>query len=295
MIAVSDAFKKFKSRLELTEGEQKDASRRHKDVREFLRKSFDVETDFLTGSYDRWTKTKPLKDIDIFFVLGQGEEGYRHKGPAVILEKFRKVLVPQYRQHNVSLGRRSVSIDFGIPAVEDSTGDQVMSIDVVPAFRSDSHFQIPDRETQKWVFTDPMLHAKLATEANKAFSEEWKPLVKMIKKWNETNEKPVVPNFLLEVMALKLFVPPFSGGYPYELKGFFATASDRIGEVWPDPANVGPPVSDQMDAGKVQKSKSELRRAEETVSRAIRLGGNEREGSALQEWRKLFGPLFPLS
>lgn len=99
----------------------------------------------------------------------------------------------------------------------------------------------------------------------------------------------------LEVMALHLFVPPFSGGYPYELKGFFSTAAARIGEVWSDPAQLGPPVSDQMDDAKTRAARAAFLGAEESVSRAIRLVQNGRQGDALQEWGRLFGPLFPLS
>lgn len=295
MITITDAFKKFKSRLELTQGEQKDASRRQTDIREFLREEFEIETDFLTGSYARATKTKPLKDVDIFFVLGKDEAGYRDKKPSVILEKIRETLASRYGERNVSPGRRSVQVDFGIKAVEDTTGDQVMSVDVVPAFTVSSHYEIPDRVREEWVATNPEVHTELATKANKAFSEEWKPLVKMIKKWNQTNDKPVKPSFLLEVMALELFVPPFSGGYTYELKGFFATAADRVAEVWSDPADLGPPVSDQMDAGKVQQAVAAFRNAEEAASRAILLARDGRQGEALRVWRNLFGPLFPLS
>lgn len=295
MITVTDAFKKFKSRLELTEQEQKDASRRQTDIREFLREQFEIETDFLTGSYARWTKTKPLKDVDIFFVLAKAEAAYRGKKPSVVLDKFRVALAPRYGERNVSPGRRSVQVDFGIQAVEDATDDQVMSVDVVPAFRAASHYEIPDRVTEEWVATDPEVHAELATKANQDFSEEWKPLVKMIKKWNHATGKPVKPSFLLEVMALELFVPPFQGGYPYELKGFFATAADRVGEVWSDPAKLGPPVSDQMDSLKVQPAAEALRKAEEAATRAIRLAQAGREWDAVREWRNLFGPLFPLS
>lgn len=295
MITISDAFKKFKSRLELTQREQGDASRRQTDVREFLREQFEIEMDFLTGSYARWTKTKPLKDIDIFIVLGKKERSYRDKEPEAILGKFRELLAPKYGEDRVSLGRRSVQVDFGVQAVEDATDDQVMSVDVVPAFRKGPHYEIPDRTTGKWVSTDPEIHAELATNANRAFAEEWKPLVKMIKKWNQTNGKPVKPSFLLEVMALDLFVPPFAGGYPHELKGFFATAADRVDEVWSDPAKLGPPVSDQMDALRVQQAVVAIRKAEEMTSRAIRTARSGREGDALDEWRKLFGPLFPLS
>jgi hypothetical protein len=96
-------------------------------------------------------------------------------------------------------------------------------------------------------------------------------------------------------MALQIFVPPFSGGYPYELKSFFATAAERVSDIWEDPASLGPPVSDQMDSPKVAKAREAFVRAEGAVSRALRLARDGRNGEALQEWRKLFGPLFPLS
>ena len=71
MITVAEAFKKFRGRLELTKQEQDDASRRQNEIRDYLKTKFDIERDFLTGSYRRWTKTKPLKDVDIFCVLGK--------------------------------------------------------------------------------------------------------------------------------------------------------------------------------------------------------------------------------
>ena len=69
MLTVDEAFRKFKSRLELNEREKQNASKRHTEVREHIRAKFNIDRDFLTGSYARYTKTKPLKDIDIFFVL----------------------------------------------------------------------------------------------------------------------------------------------------------------------------------------------------------------------------------
>ena len=62
MITVTEAFEKFRQRLELSETERKSAIKRHTEVRECIRGTFGVDRDFLTGSYDRHTKTKPLKD-----------------------------------------------------------------------------------------------------------------------------------------------------------------------------------------------------------------------------------------
>lgn len=295
MISVSDAFLKFKSRLELTDKEQSDASRRQQRVRELLRYAFDLEKDILSGSYARRTKTKPLEDVDIFCILGPKEQRYRSENPSRLLEAFQKALAEDYGSDSVKLQRRSVQIDFGVMAVDDDSADQVMSVDTVPAFNKGKHYEIPDAKTSSWIKTDPEVHKELATKANKAFSEQWVPIVKMLKKWNRTHGKPVTPSFLVEVMALKLFIPPFSGGYPYELKSFFANAAERIGEVWDDPAELGPPVSDQMDTSKIKTARQALTQAEHAVSRAIRLARDGRNGDALQEWRKLFGPLFPLS
>ena len=76
MLPVDEAFRKFKSRLELNAREQANASARQTEVRDYLDTNFKIDRSFLTGSYARWTKTKPLKDVDIFFVLKASEDHY---------------------------------------------------------------------------------------------------------------------------------------------------------------------------------------------------------------------------
>ena len=128
MITVDEAFKKFRSRLELTDREQDDASRRHNEIRDYLKTKFDIERDFLTGSYKRWTKTKPLKDVDIFCVLGEKERHRRDKPPADLLKAFEDALVEKYGRDKVTRQRRSVTVDFGVkPDAEEDTGGKVMS------------------------------------------------------------------------------------------------------------------------------------------------------------------------
>jgi tRNA nucleotidyltransferase (CCA-adding enzyme) len=91
MLTTDEAFRKFKSRLELNEKEQKNASARHNEIRDHLRISFELDDDFLTGSYKRYTKTKPLKDVDIFCVLGSKEKHYRNEHPSNVLGALEKV------------------------------------------------------------------------------------------------------------------------------------------------------------------------------------------------------------
>lgn len=296
MISVQEAFKKFRSRLELTQKEQDDASRRQKEIRSVIDKAFAIDHDFLTGSYARWTKTKPLKDVDIFCVLAEKEGPYRKKPPSALLSAFEKVLAENYGKENVSRQRRSVTVSFGVKAVDDETDGQVMSFDVIPAFVKDDHYEIPDTENSSgWTETNPRVHAEKAVAAQEAFAGEWKGLVRMMKKWNNQQEKPIKPSFLIEVMALEVLNPPFGGDYRREMQAFFATLADRIHEDWSDPAGLGPPVSDLMDQKKRDVAKAALLKAERQAAEAILLERQGNVGGALKAWRAFFGPLFPLS
>lgn len=299
MLTVTDAFRKFRSRLELTQREQDDASSRQREIRGVMDDGFNVQHDFLTGSYKRWTKTKPLKDVDIFCVLDDDERPRFRNGklPSVLLDEVERVLTKEYGSDRVSKQRRSVQVEF--PHAQDE--DLVMSFDVVPAFTignpdNGGHYEIPDKATSKgWTDTDPRKHAEQATASNEAFGGEWKGMVRMIKAWNRENGKPVKPSFLLEVMAHDLLRPPFGGDFAYEFLMFFKSAGDRIHEEWPEPAGLGPPVSDSMDTTMRNAAKAALQQAHYAVRAALNLSGQGRNGDALQAYRNLFGPWFPLS
>ena len=297
MISTQDAFKKFRSKLELNDRETADASKRQKEIRAVMNKKFSIEHDFLTGSYARWTKSKPLKDVDIFCVLGEKERHYRDKPPSVLLADVEKALADEYGSAHVSQQRRSVTVDFSILEDENGeTNDQVMSFDVVPAFTKGEYYEIPDTVTASgWTKTDPRVHRDMAVEAQKAYSDQWKGLVRMMKSWNRNHDKPIRPAFLIEVMALEILRPPWGGDYRREMQGFFATLADRIGETWQDPAGLGPPVSDSMDTQLCAQAKKALWAAQEQAAHAIRMEREGKNGEALREWRKLFGPVFPLS
>ena len=69
MSYIDDAFDKLKSNLEITQTESNLAQTRHQLVRDHIEGSWQLVDHFLTGSYARHTKTKKLKDVDIFVVV----------------------------------------------------------------------------------------------------------------------------------------------------------------------------------------------------------------------------------
>lgn len=299
MLTVDEAFRKFKSRLELNDKEQKNASARQTEVRDYLVTKFAIDRSFLTGSYARHTKTKPLKDIDIFFILKDSEKHYRLKAPSVVIGDFYDALVEKYGKAAVRKQSRSVNVDFGVVIdAEDNTDYRVVSVDVVPAFASGDDYEIPDDDTGKWIKTNPEIHASKATAAHQAYSNEWKGLVRMVKYWNNNarhGEKPVKPSFLIEVMALECLYGGWQGRFDYEIQGFFSTLADRIFDEWPDPACLGPAISNGMDAARKQLARDLLMAASRDATIAIDHARRGRNGEALNAWRALFGPKFPLS
>lgn len=292
MITVDEAFETFRQRLELSETERTDTIRKHTKVRDCIRGSFDIDRDFLTGSYDRHTKTKPLKDVDIFFVLGPKDRHWRQKAPSAVLDAFVERLKGEFGKDAVEPGRRCATVEF-----ERNTFDKegkVLSIDAVPAMELSDCYEIPDRDLGKWIKTDPEIHAEKSTTKNKELGGKWVPLVKMLKRWNRSADKPIKPSFLIEVMAQDLVDGPFTT-YPSEVRRFFAAALEGIRQEWDDPAGLGPPVSDQMTLELIKNAEAVLRRAETEASRAVRLAQQGKQGEALVVWASLMGRYFPKS
>lgn len=147
MLTTAEAFEKFRKRLELSETERQDAAKRHTEVRDCIRGGFDIKNDFLSGSYRRHTKTKPLKDVDVLFVLGEKEKERRSKPPIETLQAFEQCLKKQYTA--VEIGRRSVTVEFEKNYYPDDDDEgKVLSIDAVPAFECQGgDYEIPDKIT----------------------------------------------------------------------------------------------------------------------------------------------------
>jgi hypothetical protein len=281
MTYIDDAFIKCKKTLEITKTEEKFAISKHENIRDLVRGSWQLEDDFLTGSYRRDTKTKKLKDVDIFVVIdSEGPQaGLRDKHPSVVLEELRKVLKTKYS--DVVSDGFACTVKFG-------KDDEVASFDVAPAFkRKGGGYEIPDVDRSTWIATNPKTHHEQSTKKNGHCGGNFVPFVKMIKGINRRFDEPITPPFLLEVMAQDIVSTPF-GRYQDEIVWFLATAAERITEDWPDPAGIGPTVNGTMSAAERRAAAQTLTDWQGTAEKAIRLEDAGQDQAAYAEWRRLF-------
>ncbi|GAA5121296.1 CBASS oligonucleotide cyclase [Haloechinothrix salitolerans] len=279
---IDDAFANLKSNLEITQTEQNLAANRHHAIRDYVRKHWELEDDFLTGSYRRETKTKKLKDVDIFVVIAADgpQAAYRQQAPIQVLNALLDLL--QQRWSDAYRDGMAIVIPYG-------SDDEVMSLDVVPAFkRASGGYFIPNPDAGDWLATNPKRHHELSTAKNTDCGGKYVPFVKMIKGINRELGEPVSPSFLLEVMAMDLIKTPF-GRYQDEIVLFLATAAERLDNAWDDPAGLGGDVNTVMTTTQKQVAADALRSAQAIAEHAVDLEDNGQERAAYDGWKKLFG------
>ena len=283
MSYVDEAFKRLKSNLEITQTESQLAQTRHQLVLDHIEASWQLVDHFLTGSYARHTKTKKLKDVDIFAVVDpNGPQGDLADGTGTAAVLALRDLLAQ-RWEDLDADNNVVTINY--------SGDDVASYEVAPVFaRSAGGYSMPSGAT--WMDTDPKEQAVLVTAKNKECDGKFVPFVKMVKGVNREAGDPIDPAFLLEVMALDLVIEPF-GRYRDEIRFYLASVADRIIEDWPDPVGLGPNVNAGVGIWRRRELSEIVRGWQAVAEEALQLEYEGKERAAVEVWRQLFGWRMP--
>jgi hypothetical protein len=279
MSYIDDAFDELKSNLEITQTELDLASDRKDLVREHIDASWKLIDHFLTGSYARQTKTKKLKDVDIFVVIDpEGPQGHLANGTGTAaVAALRYVL--STRWSDLETDEHVVIINY--------SGEEVTSYEVAPVFpRKGGGYLMPNGTG--WMATDPTKHASLVTAKNKKCDDKFVPFIKMVKGINREANEAINPSFLLEAMGLKLVLEPF-GRYRDEIRFFLASAADQLMDDWPDPAGLGPNVNAAIPKTQRAELARTVRGWLAVAEEALLLENEGKERAAVDKWRKLFG------
>jgi hypothetical protein len=288
--SVTEAFREFKTRLEITDLQTSTVSTRQQAVRDVVEAGMDVQDSFLSGSYSRSTLIAPLAeaDIDVFVVLdpkyfhhyNNGQNG----GQAGLLDLLKRTLRKTYtRTPDISRNGQAVTIRF-----DDFT------VDVVPAFnRQGGGFLIPNSITKSWLSTDPQKHIEIFSEANATHNGDLVPMIKMIKCWNRSISKHF-RSFHLEVLALSIYNNVTISNYWSGTRFFLDKARALIPVQVLDPAGYGDDVGRYIGGQTaIDEAVGKIQSDYERAVKAEQYAGQSDIVNALAMWKVVFGDPFP--
>jgi hypothetical protein len=283
---VTEAFRVFKSNLQITDLQEETISTRQKDVRAAVEEELVVLDSFLTGSYSRYTMIAPLveADIDIFVVLNSTH--FEQNGQVNLLDKVKRVLKKTYpKTPEVSRDGQAVTITF-----------KDFKVDVVPGFnRSGGGYLIPSTYGGGfWISTDPKKHVEISSQENANHDGDLVPLIKMIKRWNRIIDWQF-RSFHLEVLAWKIFTGVKISDYPSGVRYFFDKGKNLIGTSISDPSGYSGNVGYYIDSQpKVSEAVLRFTTAYTRAINAEAYASQNKIEDAINEWRKIFGDKFPV-
>jgi SMODS domain-containing protein len=159
-----------------------------------------IISSYLSGSYARDTAVAPMDDVDIIFVIDPSFWGSLSgwPSPSTVLDSFANAIRYRYPISSVFGQRRSVRLQLNH-----------LDIDVVPAIESATEqnvIWIPDKQATSWIKSSPKVHSANATRVNRVQNGKFKPLVKLLKYWN--NGLPSTAHFksfAIETIAVRIF------------------------------------------------------------------------------------------
>ncbi len=232
-----------RKRVEVTKEELEEARERRRDVGAALEKAFPGGRVYFNGSVAHRDALTPLTDVDLGVVVPDldGEYGPGKKGPTALQEKaarvIREELRPKYGDLRVEVKdrKRSILIKFNEPVsdrAEDFTADVIVAID-----NPDGAGLFIPRWTG-WDRSDPEAHTRLIAQAIKRTGGSYAHVVRLLKRWNRANGKPLC-SWNIKALALSCLMTPTS-----QLQGLLTWFTHAIAELekgeTKDPAGVAP-------------------------------------------------------
>lgn len=280
------AFEEFKDKLLLTDAQWTTVRSRRDVTTGYLQSSFPASSDLplkttrLIGSAGRETIIRPLDDVDLFAEFTNKDsifERYRYDSQA-FLYRVRDALAG-YSVKIVGARGQAVRLFY----------KDAPHVDIAPVFKwSSGGFALPNG-TGGWLTTDPDVHAEYMVRRNAELSYRLKPLVRMLKRWNNVHSQHF-KSFHLEVMAAAVFTSLGSDSRD-ACEKFFNWGQNYLSVT--DPAGHSGDLSSYMTHNRRQNA---LTNMESARQRAANANAAERRGAhkeAIRLWRIIFGEEFP--
>lgn len=271
------------------------ASDGHKGVRDHLSAQAKFKeryvSSFLSGSYARDTSIRPRTsangqeraDVDIIVVTSYTTDDH----PDIVLREVCRALEDGGEGYEVKrINKRSVRVETW-----------QADMDVVPVIETWDGYQIADRDSGTWKFTNPPIHTSWSSEQNQRFGGRFKPLVKLFKWWRRLNPSGKRPKgFVLEVLV-SLHAPTGETHYGeaftrlleniHATYGFSASLDQK-----PLIADPAVPANDILAKVTIAQWKDFIEKVRVYADIARRAQDADDMEEATRRWRRVFGDRF---
>lgn len=198
---VEARFQSFIANLGVTDAQLEDGTRQQAGVRSTLNRWYyghnnDALNSLLTGSWSKYLRVRPPRDIDVMFCL-PWEVFHRFEARAgnkqsQLLQEVRYVLSQTYSQSEMRGDGQAVIVRFAR-----------MPVEVVPAFALDNgQYIIADtKDGGSWKLTDPAAELAALNRSDEATQGATRRLIRMAKQWQRHCDVPI-KSFMLERFAV---------------------------------------------------------------------------------------------
>jgi len=285
-ITVLTAFETMLADLRLTDRQRSVAQGRISHLDTFFRGNYQLaKAPWAIGSFNRETLIRWERDVDVMVAMSVEPYWERYENDSrLFLTWIRDGLNREYQSTRVSTRQISVRIFLG----------EEIEVDLVPAFmRQGGGFLIPNGKGG-WRATNPPYHHDLIEAANVRLGSRLKPLVRLMKAWNNANEHPL-RSFHVEIMLLAAYsstatVPNWSTAVSQALGSLSRLVITPCVDPWTPPIQF---VDDDLSATNRQSAHDMLVSDAASAATALQLEQSGRHPEAFAEWDKVYRHHFP--
>ena len=197
---VTSRFRTFHQNLRLTDSQISEGANHHAGVCKSLNghyygSSSASANSFLIGSWGKYTRTRPPRDIDLYFGLPyevyQRFESAQGNKQSALLQEVRRVLQATYPNTNLRGDGQVVVVGFNR-----------MSVEVVPAFvlQNGQYWICDTHDGGRYKTADPNAEINHISTINSNYSGNLRPLIMMMKAWQAQCDVPL-KSFCIELVA----------------------------------------------------------------------------------------------
>jgi hypothetical protein len=294
-MSVDDAFATFQRTVNVPQEAIDLALQRRKFFHDALGGEGDVLEIIASGSLARGTHKDPINDVDVIVIYDEDhhpEWGTAGDSAADALSYTGKRINELLGATNGTFAREVRLASPRNHAVkcflDDPDDPNAFTVDAMPAFRRNGALLVPEKNSERWVTTDP---EHLISEVAKRH-KQWKKYagtVRMVKWW-AADQDIKIKSLVMEILALDNL--PLGPNRPAALKQFFNKAWNHVwlGYNVEDPAGHCGVIQRDLD---LNTFADRLETARDLANMAFQAQARGEITLAHRFWKELFGDDFP--